>query len=384
MNHRTFSGLALSSARALRSFVFTTMAIIAPYFLGYVGLNYIGVGLIIALSGVVSTIFVYVIPRLNIPTKSKLLMVWGLMVTAFVILYVQESVLAYIIALLAGGIPLSGKDMSPNQAIEQYSIGRNAQSQKEKNTMFSYYSFLSYAGNTVAAVFLFFYAGFTFEEMFGLCLAVSALSGIPYIFHEFPKIERTAVNGTLSESTRKLRNVLGTLFSVDSFGGGLINSSMLSLWFLAVYGTTLAQIGFIFIIVNILSAVSILISARISTRIGMVRTMVYTHLISNAFLLLMPLLHMILFSEAMLFARQATSQMDVPPRDSFINTVIPEEERMRTNSQFIAIRNMTIIPAPAIGGVLADTFPQTIPFLAGAIKAVYDVGFFARFHRNRD
>jgi hypothetical protein len=81
----------------------------------------------------------------------------------------------------------------------------------------------------------------------------------------------------------------------------------------------------------------------------------------------------------MLFLRQATSQMDVPPRDSFINTIIPEDERISTNSQFIAARNVSIIPAPAMGGAMFSIFQSGIPMVAGGLKAAYDLVFFARF-----
>lgn len=380
MRPGTGLGLLLSASRSFRSFTFTVLAISAPYFLGSLGIGYLYTGIIVAFSGLTSTVFVYLIPKLRVSLKSRLEISWVLLVVALLVLYLQQNLYSYVAALLIGGVPLSGKDMSANQAMEQYAIGKTSQTQAEKNSLFSYYNFLSYAGNTAAAVVLWTLPGISFGSVFLVCLAMSLLSGIPYLALNFPAWESSPSPKSVSEGTKRIRNTLGVLFAVDAFAGGMINSAMLSLWFLAVYGLQLVQVGLIFVIVNALSAVSILIAGRVSTRIGLVRTMVFTHLVSNAFLILMPVIHVLVFSEAMLFARQATSQMDVSPRDSFINTFIPENDRMATNSEFISIRNAAIIPAPAAGGELAGIMPAAMPFLAGVIKAAYDLAFYARFH----
>ncbi len=369
----------LSTSRFLRSFVFTILAVSSPFFLKSLGMNPLYTGLILALSGVSSTAFVYVFPGLKISMRKILLILWVLFFLSLAILLIRESLATFIIALLVGGIPLSGKDMSPNQALEQYSVGKSATDQRSRNTSYGFYNFLSYAGSTLAALILFLFSGMSFLQIFQLSFVFAIVSGIPYMIAPLPEYTRKIGHGEISKETRKLRNELISLFAVDSFAGGLVNASMLSLWFLTVYSTNLGETGFIFVVVNILSAMSVLISGRISSTLGMVRTMVYTHLISNAFLILMAVVHSLIFSESMLFLRQATSQMDVPPRDSFINTIIPEDERISTNSQFIAARNVSIIPAPAMGGAMFSIFQSGIPMVAGGLKAAYDLVFFARF-----
>ena len=364
--------------------VFTLLAISSPFFLVHEGLSVLQIGIVIAISGVSSTAFVYVFPRLNIHIRWILITLWFLFILSLFLLIIWENVITYVISLLVGGIPLSGKDMSANQALEQYSIGKNAANQHAKTISYGYYNFLSYAGNTIASGLLLFYSGMSFRDLFVLGFSISLISGIPYLIYKFPEHETRASGGKVSHETGKLRNELIALFSIDSFAGGLVNSSMLSLWFLLVYSTSLSETGFIFVVVNILSAVSVLISGKISTSFGLVKTMVYTHLVSNGFLIFMAVFHNLLFSEIMLFARQTTSQMDVPPRDSFINTVIPEKERITTNSQFIASRNTSIIPAPAAGGGLLEVLPAGIPVIAGGLKALYDVVFFARFRKYRN
>lgn len=374
-------GLSISFSRALRSFILTLLAFSSPYFFVKNGLSYIDIGIILLLSAAVSTLFIYIIPAARLRVRSRILLSWGLLWLSLVFLLVFQSILGYLLAILIGGLSLSGKDMSPNQPIEQYAIGKFYTEQKAKNTQFSYYNFLSYAGNTMAAALVIIFPNISFSSIFLLCLSLGLISGIPYFVVRFPEPSKSHKEPViLSEETRKLRNRLGILFGIDAFGGGFVNTSILALWFLAVFSVSLTVTGYIFVVVNVLTGISVIISGRLSTRYGLIRTMVVSHLISNSFLILMSVFHILFLAEIFLFLRQTTSQMDVPPRDSFINTVIEPDVRMNTNSQFLAIRNASTIPAPALGGEVIATLPQFMPALSGIIKAAYDISLYAGFH----
>ncbi len=156
---------------------------------------------------------------------------------------------------------------------------------------------------------------------------------------------------------------------------------MITLWFKLVYSATLTQIGFIFVIVNIVTAISIILSSVISNRMGLVRTMVYTHLVSNVFLVLIPLVHSFAIGQIFLYLRQTTSQMDVPARDSFTNTLIPQEQRIQSNARFVMVRNFFQIPGPAIGGAILEFYPPLLFIVAGGSKILYDLMFFGRYHK---
>ena len=118
-----------------------------------------------------------------------------------------------------------------------------------------------------------------------------------YLLIEFPVYPKKSGRSEISEDMKGHIRTLTALFSMDSIGGGLITTSMLTLWFKAVYNVDLSTAGAIFLVVNILTAISILISSRIQNSIGLIRTMVFTHLISNGFLLFMPVVHNLLWSE---------------------------------------------------------------------------------------
>ncbi len=371
--------LLLSISRGLRSLVLTMLAISSPFFLDQEGLGYIEIGLVLLFSSAVSVAFIYLIPRLKIRVSYRIFLTWVLLCFGLLFLVAWPTVPGYLAALGIGGISLSGKDMTPNQPIEQYAISTFSATQKEKNYHFSYYNLLSYIGNTTGSAIFLLLPSIGFRDVFILALLLAIASGIPYFLMKFPEIAPKKEEGKVDPEKRKEVNRLSLLFGIDSFGGGFVNASVLSLWFLAVYSVSIGTTGFIFVIVNILTAISVVISGMLSGRFGLINTMVFTHLISNGFLIVMSVFHVLWVSEMFLFLRQTTSQMDVPPRDSFINTIFDKETRIKTNSQFLAVRNSALIPAPATAGVLVEAFPTMVPAASGVIKSVYDVILYAWF-----
>ncbi len=372
--------LLLSLSRSMRSFVFTLLSFSSPFFLLSEGIGYFQVGIVILLSSISSAVLIYTLPVIRVGISFKVFLSWAIFFTGTAVIALTDNLAGYLVAAIVCGISLSGKDMSPNQPIEQYAISTFSSNQKEKYHQFSSYNLLSYAGNTFGALSVLVYPRISFASIFYICAILSFASGIPYFLVKFPHQNMPAKNKiVLDRKDRTLRNQLGTLFAVDAFGGGLVSTSLLSLWFLVVFSASLTQTGFIFVVVNILTALSVVISGRMSVKYGIIRTMVFTHLISNFFLILMSFSRILLLGELFLFLRQATSQMDLTPRDSLINTVFESESRLKTNSQFLAIRNLSSVPSPALGGLIIGSSPEPLPSIAGSIKAVYDIVLYLRF-----
>src|SRR5262249_55311964 len=119
---------------------------------------------------------------------------------------------------------------------------------------------------------------------------------------------------------------LATLFSVDAFGGGFVVQSIVALWLFRRFDLAVSTAGAIFFAVNLLSAFSQLVSARIAARIGHVRTMVYTHLPANVFLVLAGLMPTLPLAALFLLLRAMLSQMDVPARQAYVMAMVPREE----------------------------------------------------------
>ncbi len=368
-----------STSRLLRSFALLVLSVSSPFYLLQFGLSNLQTGLVLFASYFGSTAAIYYYPKLRISSRATVSLYTTVFALSIFSILIFQDLPVFIAALILGGISLSGKDMTPNQPLEQYSIGSITEDQKEKNGAFSFYNFMAYGGDMIGAMFLYLLGGRSFTLIFIVSGVFVTLSLIPYAFAKFAEPGEQAKQKKLQGETRRTARDLAGLFAVDSFAGGLITSSVMSLWFNIEYGTSLQENGLIFFIVTAITAVSILYSGPVSTRLGLVRSMVYTHIISNFFLILMPVIHSLLYSEVLLYIRQATSQMDVAPRDSLINTIIDKESRVKTNSLFLTSRNVAQVPSPAVGGFLIDLFPASLLYAAGAIKATYDISLYYRF-----
>jgi MFS family permease len=211
-------------------------------------------------------------------------------------------------------------------------------------------------------------AMFVLYALFGAA-AASVYAGLPKRAHADRKDKPRAL-----QKSKRMVYKLAALFCVDSFAGGLIMDSLLVLWLFERFELSPAVAGTIFFWVGVLSAFSYLAAARIAHRIGLVNTMVFTHLPSSIFLILVPFMPTLGWAIALLLARSALSQMDVPTRTSYVMAIVPPEERP-------AAASVTSVPrtfASALGPVVAGSFLSTSTFgwplvAAGALKITYDL-----------
>jgi MFS family permease len=176
---------------------------------------------------------------------------------------------------------------------------------------------------------------------------------------------------------------LAGLFALDSLGGGFVVQAFIAYWFSRKFGTSAATLGLVFFGVGILQALSFQAAVRLAERIGLLRTMVFTHLPSNLLLAAVPLAPSQGVAIALLLGRFALSQMDVPTRQAYVVGVVDPSERTAA----VAYTNTARYVTRPIGPLLAAPLTQItlgLPFVVGgAIKCVYDLGLYALFRRVR-
>lgn len=173
---------------------------------------------------------------------------------------------------------------------------------------------------------------------------------------------------------------LAALFSLDSFGGGFVVQSLLVLWLFQRFELSPAEAGAVFFAAGLLSGFSQLLSPRLAERIGLIRTMVYTHLPANVFLILAALMPSAQLAVAFLLARMALSQMDVPARQAYVMAVVPSEERAAAASVTNVPRSLASAFSPLLAGALLAMTDFGWPLvIAGATKIVYDLALLAAF-----
>ena len=184
--------------------------------------------------------------------------------------------------------------------------------------------------------------------------------------------------------SRRIVFMLAALFSLDAFGGGFIVQTLLALWFFERFGLSLSTAATIFFWTGVLSALSYLVAVPVSRRIGLINTMVFTHLPSNICLILMPLMPKLWLAIALLFVRSALSQMDVPTRGSYVVAVVTPPERAAAASITSVPRSLAAAVSPFLAGYLLNISTFGWPLLlSGVLKAAYDLLLLATFRKVR-
>jgi MFS family permease len=198
---------------------------------------------------------------------------------------------------------------------------------------------------------------------------------------------------TLSPQSKQIVGKLSSLFALDSFAGGFVIQSIVSLWFFTKFGVDLTTLSYIFSVAGVLTAFSYLAAAKIADRIGLINTMVFTHIPSNILIILVAFAPTFPLAVALYLARMALSQMDVPTRQSYLVAVVKENERTAAAGITNISRNITQSISPSIAGYILQSLSiLSAPFvLGGALKIVYDVALYFNFksikppeERNRD
>src|SRR5690606_7474406 len=173
---------------------------------------------------------------------------------------------------------------------------------------------------------------------------------------------------------------LAALFSLDAFAGGFVVQSLLALWLFERFDLSLATAGAFFFWAGVLSAFSFPVAAWLSRRIGLINTMVFTHISSSIALMLAAVAPTRTLALALLLVRAALSQMDVPTRSSYVMAVVTEAERTAAASFTAVPRSLAAAVSPAIAGALfAASFRAWPLLICGALKIVHDLLLLVQF-----
>src|SRR5262249_52660031 len=178
---------------------------------------------------------------------------------------------------------------------------------------------------------------------------------------------------------------LAALFSLDSLGGGFVIQSFAAYWFYLRFGVDPKTLGTLFFGANVFAGISALLASRLAHRIGLVNTMVVTHLPSNVLLMLVPLMPTLPLASLMLLLRFSISQMDVPTRQSYTMAVVAPDERSAASGITGVARTTGAAISPWFAGLLfARPSLINVPFfIAGSLKIVYDLLLFRAFRSVR-
>ncbi|MGA7370784.1 MAG: MFS transporter [Nitrososphaeraceae archaeon] len=174
---------------------------------------------------------------------------------------------------------------------------------------------------------------------------------------------------------------MSALFAIDSFAGGFVIQSIVSLWFYARFGADLSTISYILSISGVITAFSFMAAARIADKIGLINTMVFTHLPANVLIIAVAFAPTLPIAAILYLIRMALSQMDVPTRQSYIVSVVKDEERTAATGITNISRNISQALSPSLAGYIIQSLSLFFaPFLIGGVlKVIYDIALYFSF-----
>ena len=188
----------------------------------------------------------------------------------------------------------------------------------------------------------------------------------------------------IAPESKRIIAKLTALFSLDAFGGGFLTDSLVAYWFFRRFGIGEEDLGIVFFAVHILNAVSHLGAAWLARRIGLVKTMVFTHLPSSLFLIAVPFAPSFKVAILLFFCREALVEMDVPTRQSYVAAVVLPNERTFASGLTNLARNVFWALGSSVAGLVMQNLTFSAPLaIGGGIKVGYDLALYRAFRKLR-
>ena len=380
--------LLLYAARGLRGFGDGFAIIILPAYLSAIGFSSAQVGVTASASLLGTALFTLAVgliaPRHDLRT---LLLGGALLMVATGLAYPNVEQIAFVATVaFVGTVNPSTGDLGVLVPLEHAMLAHGA-SNEARTRVFARYSLigaLSMAAGSLAAAApdLMSAAGIerltAFKFMFYAYAALGLTSAA--LYRLLPHVAMEDRKSAPLGPSRRVVYKLAALFSIDAFAGGFVVQSLLALWLFETYDLSLSAASVFFFWATTLSAFSYPVAAWIAKRIGLVNTMVSTHIPSSIFLILAAFSPNLYVTLALLLARAALSQMDVPTRTSYVMAVVTPPERAAAASITAVPRSLASSLSPAMAGVLlASPFSGLPLVICGTLKVAYDVALLLSF-----
>jgi MFS family permease len=389
----------LFSTRILRMFGYGFLAVVLVLYLASIGLSGAEVGLLLALTLLGdAAVSLWLTTHADRVGRRRVLLVGAILMLLAGLVFVATPIFAVlVVAATIGVLSPSGNEVGPFLAVEQASLAQLLPGNR-RTSVFAWYQLAgsfataagTLAGGAISQVAL--DRGAAASDAYRLVIIGYALVGVvlALLFTrvsarvEVPpaQVADQTIRGRLGlHRSRGVVLRLSALFALDAFAGGFAIQSFIAYWFHVRYGVDPAALGLLLSAANVLAGFSALAAAPLAARIGLIRTMVFTHLPSNVLLMLVPLMPNLPLAGAMLLARFAISQMDVPTRQSYTMAIVAPDERSAAAGVTGIARSLGVAASPLIAAPLFTTAAlASLPFLiSGGLKIVYDLLLYRAF-----
>lgn len=382
----------LLAARALRAFADGFVAVLLPAYLLALGFGQIEVGLLSTATLLGSALATLAVGRFGYRHSIRRLLLCAAALMALTGLGFAgfSSWWPLLLIAFAGPLNPSSGDASVFLPLEHTALAATA-SPEARTTVFARYSFVGSLSGAIGALaaavpdWLASRAGLQMLDALRLMFMFYALIGIAvwvlYLGIPEPRHGEVRPSAPLGPSRGIVWRLAG-LFSVDSFAGGLVVNALLALWLFQRFGMSLTAAGAFFFWTGLFSAASQLAAPAVARRIGLINTMVFTHIPANLCLIGAALAPTLELALGLLLVRSALSQMDVPARSAFVMAVVTPAERPAAASFTAVPRSLASAISPSLTGAMFAAGALAAPLvMCGALKIVYDLALYAAFRR---
>jgi predicted MFS family arabinose efflux permease len=288
-----------------------------------------------------------------------------------------------------------GRDRGAASALEQAMLPATA-TPETRTTAFARYNALQDAGNALGFLLV---AAFLAVPLPTAAPAVANARELRIVLAAYPvaslvsitiyallsssvEAPMGALRSPLSREGRRVVTRLSALFALDSLGGGFVSAALVSYFFFERFDARVETVALLFFAARVLNALSHLAAARLARWIGLVNTMVFTHIPSSLFLASVAIVPSFPVAAALFLVRESLTEMDVPTRQSYVMAVVRPEERTVASGVTNLVRLVGWAVAPAIGGALMEGVSLAVPLVVGAaLKIAYDVALWLSFRR---
>jgi MFS family permease len=386
----------INAAGFLRSLGVGLMGVVLGIYLFRVGLSSFTIGLVIAAglagSALATIIVSFAADRLG---RRQSLLVLSLLTGVGGLALALSPTLAVLLTMVfIGMLNGTGTDRSASFALDQAIVPGLAPDSKRTWNL-AWYNVLLDGGGSLGALAaglpLFLQHRLTFSLLSsyrvvffgysGLCLIVATLYAVlsPAVEVHNPPAH-TKMRAGITPENKRILGKLTALFSLDAFGGGFLTDALVAYWFFRRFGVGEHNLGLVFFAVHILNACSHLGAAWLARRIGLVNTMVFTHLPSSLFLMAVPFAPSFKWAVLLFLCREALVEMDVPTRQSYVAAMVKPNERTYASGITNVARNVFWAVGSAAAGFLMQVFTFSAPLLiGGGAKVTYDLLLYRSF-----
>lgn len=388
--------LLLFSTRTIRLFCYGFLSVVLALYLSESGLTESQIGLLFTLTLVGDALISLWLTTSADRFGRKRTLILGalLMAGAGLAFVLTRNMILLVVAAVIGVISPSGNEIGPFLSVEQAGLTQLVPD-KKRTQYFAWYALVGSFATALGALTGGWLAqilqdnAWTALEAYRVVLIGYALGGFLLLLL-FLKLTKSVEAETTQATTKRVlglhrsRSVvfrLSSLFAMDAFAGGLLVQSLIAYWFHVRFGVESGVLGSIFFGANILAGVSALLAIRMANKIGLINTMVFTHIPSNILLILVPLMPTLPLAIGVLLLRFSISQMDVPTRQSYTMAVVAPDERSAASGVTAIARSVGASISPALTG-LFFSIPALFSapfFLSGGLKIIYDLLLYREF-----